>query len=46
MLLNPIKEKSDTYKKINKNIKLKKTLSELNINIKIKNKRHNTITSQ
>ena len=42
-MLNPIKEKSDTYKKINKNIKLKKTLSELNINIKIKNKRHNII---
>ena len=41
MLLNQIKEKSDTYKKINKNIKLKKTLSELNI--KIKNKRHNNI---
>ena len=41
MLLNPIKEKSDVHKKINKNIILKKTLSELNI--KIKNKRHNNI---
>ena len=43
MLLNSIKGKSDTYKKISKNINLTKALSELNINIKIKNKRHNNI---
>ena len=41
MLLNSIKEKSDVHKKLNKNIILKKTLSELNI--KVKNKRHNNI---
>ena len=41
MLLNSIKEKSDVHKKLNKNIILKKTISELNI--KVKNKRHNNI---
>ena len=41
MLLNSLKEKSDAHKKLNKNIILKKTLSELNI--KVKNKRHNNI---
>ena len=41
MLLNSIKEKSDVQKKLNKNIILKKTISELNI--KVKNKRHNNI---